>query len=294
MHALFPIRANAATATPISAHWQCSALAYGDFLIDCNFMRLAGPGHQLLAASYLRPLAEAISYDGPVRYFDMSPKDVPPSVFNARKANVRAILGSLRQLRTGLLRSTSADDIITVPHNDIRWRLACLPRRINVLRERHENIYLAYCTRFGLEPEKLIIPTPSRLNEVLVFPDSRQPAKQIPESTLQSVADINSRAGIATRIVRVRPPDPGRVDAPGEISLWGLPALVDAVNRAQAIVSADSLPGHLAEYLQRPAFILIRQINEPLMPLSVLLRQRWGRFDVLGSYQHWIDDIGNA
>lgn len=281
-----PYSSSADARTPIQ--WHCSALAFGDFLIDCNFMRRAGPAHRLLAASYLRPLAEAIDYAGPLSYFEMPARDVPPAAFNARKAGLGAIAASLWRLRAGLLSATAPADIISVPHRDIRWRLACAPRQIEALRLPHENIYLAYCTRLGLMPEDLVVAMPARPREVLVFPDSRQAAKQIPELTLRSLTTINAAAGVQTRIVRVRPPEIGRVDSPNELSLWGLPALVRAVRDAEVIVSADSLPGHLAEYFERPVFILTPQANEPLMPLSVLLRQRWGRFDALQTYQQWI------
>lgn len=268
--------------------WYLSALAFGDFLIDCYFLRRAGAAHRLLAASYLRPLAEAIDYQGPLRYFEMPTQDVPPSVFNVRKASLSEIAASLCRLRAGLLTATLPADTINVPHRDIRWRMTCSPRRINALRLSHENIYLAYCARFGLIPQELVVPMPARTREVIVFPDSRQPAKQIPEPTLRVLVDINAAAGVRTRIMRVRPPETGHVNAPEENSLWGLSALVRAVREAEVIVSADSLPGHLAEYFKRPVFILTPHDNEPLMPLSVLLEKRWGRFDTMKAYQEWI------
>lgn len=270
-------------------NWHCSAIAFGDFLIDCHFMRLARPGRQLLAASYLRPLAEAIEYSGPIRYFDMSAKDIPPSLFNARRASLAAIWGSLVRMRRGILDATDERDVVTVPHRDIRWRLACAPRRMNALRRKHENIYLAYCAHLGLDIERLVIPIDTTCRELLIFPDSRQTSKQIPESTLNAVTAANTRAGIRTVIIRARPPDPVRVDPDGEFSLWGLPALVESIRNAEAIVSADSLPGHLAEYFKRPAFILTPYANESMMPLSVLLRQRWCRFDDLSAYERWIN-----
>jgi hypothetical protein len=272
--------------TPIK--WHLSALAFGDFLIDCHFLRRAKSEHRILAASYLRPLAEAIDYQGPLSYFEMPAQGVPPSVFNVRKANLSEIVGSFQRLRAAILASTLPADTITVSHRDIRWRLACAPRRIYALRLPNENIYLAYCNRLGLTPQELVVPMPVRVREVIVFPDSRQPVKQIPESTLRALVDINARAGVRTRIVRVRPPEAGRVEASGECSLWGLSDLVCAVREAEAIVSADSLPAHLAEYFERPVFILTPQANEPLMPLSVLLHQRWGRFDTMDTYQRWI------
>jgi hypothetical protein len=272
----------------MSTHWRLSTLAFGDFIIDCNFMRNAGPGHRLLAASYLRPLAEAITYKGPLRYFDMPSEDVPPSAFNARRASLKAIARSLWRIGKGVVSTTSQADKIIVPHSDIRWRIACTTRHIVALRQPKENIYLAYCLRFGLSPQDLIVQMPLRPREVMVFPDSRQPAKQIPEPTIRALIDINATHGVRTLIARVRPPDAGCVDQPGEISIWGLPALVHALRQAEVIVSADSLPGHLAEYLKIPVFIFSPKANESLMPLSVLLRQRWGRFEDMDAYRQWI------
>lgn len=270
-------------------HWHCSALAFGDFVIDCNFMRRAGPDRGILAASYLEPLARALDYPGRLRFFDMPAADVPPSVFNLRKADLHAIMASFRRLRSGLLTALAPTDTLNVPNRDLRWNLACFPRRINALRLPHENIYLAYCARLGLLPQDLAVPMPARFRKVVIFPDSRQSAKQIPESTLSTLVDINAAAGMQTRIARVRSPESGYVDAPGEFSIWGLPALVSAVREAEVIVSADSLPGHLAEYFERPVFVLTPQANEPLMPLSVLLHRRWGRFDAVDAYQRWIN-----
>lgn len=272
----------------IPTHWQLSTLAFGDFIIDCNFMRNAGPGHRLLAASYLQPLAEAIAYEGQLSYFDMPSGDVPPSAFNARRASLKAITSSLWHIGKGILSSTSPADTIIVPHSDIRWRMACTTRHMVALRQPKANIYLAYCSRFGLSPDGLIVPMPLRPREVVVFPDSRQQAKQIPEPTIRALIDINAVNGVRTLIARVRPPEEGGVDKPGEISIWGLPALVRALRQAEVIVSADSLPGHLAEYLKIPVFIFSPKANESLMPLSVLLRQRWGRFENMDAYRQWI------
>jgi hypothetical protein len=269
-------------------HWHCSTLAFGDFVIDCNFMRRAGPETGILAASYLEPLARALAYQGRLRFFDMPVADVPPSIFNLRHASIPQIAASLWHLRVGLSKAIAPTDTINVPHHDIRWSLAFAPRQANALRMPYENIYLAYCARLGLEPHELVVPMPASVREVVVFPDSRQSAKQITESTLRRLVDINAAAGVKTRIARVRSPESGYVDAPGEFSLWGLPALVSTVREAEVIVSADSLPGHLGEYFERPVFILTPQANEPLLPLSVLLNKRWDRFDAMHTYEQWV------
>lgn len=270
-------------------NWFCSALAFGDFLIDCSFMRYAGSDDSILAASYLKPLATALDYQGNIKYFDMPVTDIPPSLFNARRAKVPAMIRSLFLLRGGIQNSVSSDDTIYVPLEDLRWQLACLPRFPRSLRKRDENIYLAYCFHFGLDAESLVLPVSNKPSTVLVLPDSRQAHKTIPDTTILLIQKANADVGIKSLIVRVRPPDLDSVILENEISIWGLSALVELLRNAEAVVSADSLPAHIAEYFKRPVFVITPQPNQSLMPLSVLLRQRWSGFTDLGGYKKWIE-----
>jgi len=271
-------------------NWFCSALAFGDFLIDCSFMRYAGCENAILAASYLKPLASALDFQGNIKYFDMPNTDIPPSLFNARRAKVPAMIRSLYLLRDGIKNSVSRDDTIYVPLKDLRWQLACLPYLPRSLRTREENIYLAYCSHFGLDAESFVARLESKPSTVLVFPDSRQVHRQIPDRIISIILQANADLGIKSLIVRVRPPDSAYVKHENEISIWGLPALVDLIRNAEAVVSADSLPAHLATYFMNPLFIITPTINAsmPQMPPSVLKLQNWDGFTDLGRYKKWI------
>lgn len=274
--------------TPV--RWQCSALAFGDFIIDCNFMRRAGPDTGILAASYLEPLARALDYADRLRFFDMPSTDVPPSVWNARSAEITPILRSALLLSRGIRSALRPGDTLTVPTRDARWKAICWPHRISFTREPGENLYAAYSTKLNIDPATLLTPLAMRPASVLILPESRQTARNLSNDTVARIVAINRELGVSSRIVRVRPPESLEPLADNEVALWGLPALIDAVKSAEAIVSADSLPAHLAAYFKRPTFVFtpVPKASWPQLPTSVLLPGAWSDTTNMTSYRSWL------
>lgn len=274
--------------TPVS--WQCSALALGDFLIDCNFMRRAGPNTGILAASYLEPLARALDYPGRLRFFEMPANDVPPSVWNARRAKFIPILRSTLNLKRNIRLALGPHDTLTVPTRDIRWKAICWPRRIGFIREPGENLYTAYSSKLGINPTTLLTPLTRRPASVLILPESRQAVRNLSEETVARIVEVNRIAGVTSRIVRIRHPESAAPLMANEVALWGLPALIDAVRSAEAIVSADSLPAHLAAYFMQPTFVFtpVPKASCPQLPTSVLLPGAWSDTVDMTSYFSWL------
>lgn len=281
-----------ATASP--TRWQCSALAFGDFIIDCNFMRHAGPNTGILAASYLEPLARALDYPGRLRFFDMPASDVPPSIWNARRAGLRPMLRSTLALNRSIRAALRPGDTLTVPTRDIRWKAICWPRRIDFTREPGENLYAAYGAKLGIDPASQLTPLPRKPASVLILPESRQLVRNLSDETVARIVAVNREAGVASRIVRVRPPESSAPLAENEVPLWGLPSLVDAVKSAEAVVSADSLPAHLASYFMRPTFVFtpVPKASWPQLPTSVLLPGTWNDTTDMASYRSWLTQHG--
>ena len=271
-------------------HWQCSALAFGDFIIDCNFMRRAGPDTGILAASYLEPLARALDYSGRLRFFDMPANDVPPSIWNVRRAKLTPMLRSTLTLNRSIRSALRPGDTLTVPTRDIRWRAICWPRRIGFTREPSENLYAAYSAKLGIDPTTLLTPLANRPASVLILPESRQAVRNLSEDTVARIVAVNRDAGVASRIVRIRSPESAAPLAENEVALWGLPALIDAVRSAEAIVSADSLPAHLAAYFMQPTFVFtpVPKASWPQLPTSVLLPGAWSDTTDMTSYCSWL------
>jgi hypothetical protein len=271
-------------------NWYCSALAFGDFVIDCNFMQYAGPNDSLLAASYLEPLADALGFRSRIKFFNMPINDIPPSVFDVRKGGLSRIIRSAHLLREGLLSSVGKDDVLNVPVEDFRWKVICWPHSVSAIRTKSENIYNAYCKRFGIEPSSLMSIKTQKLSTILIFPDSRQVIRKVPNSTVSLVTSANNDFGISTIVVKIRPPELKVPCASNEISIWGLSALIELIKNADAIVSADSLPAHIAAYYNRPVFVItpVPKASWPQLPPSVLIPGFWsGVSDVL-AYKKWL------
>lgn len=275
-------------ASPIN--WFCSALAFGDFVVDCNFMQYAESNDCLLAASYLEPLAEALEYQGRIRFFDMPSNDIPPTVFGARKGTLPGILRSAYLLRKGIKCSVRKNDTINVPVEDLRWRSICWPYAMNAVRTKRQNMYNAYCERFGVDPTSLLTINLQKPSSILIFPDSRQTVKIIPNSTVALIIAANKSVDISTIVVKIRPPSQQAECETNEISIWGLKALVELIKSADAIVSADSLPVHIATYFKRPIFVFtpIPQVSWPLLPPSVLIPGFWSGFSEIATYKKWL------
>ena len=56
-------------------------------------------------------------------------------------------------------------------------------------------------------------------------------------------------------------------------------SLIDAVSGSDLVVTADSLPGHLAEYLDVPAYVVSPKDNLYWLPLSCFTNGGWSRFE---------------
>lgn len=275
---------------PTPVHWQCSALAFGDFIIDCNFMRRAGPDTGILAASYLEPLAHALDYPGRLRFFDMPTSDVPPSIWNARSAKLPSILRSSLLMQRGIHNALRPSDTLTVPTPDMRWKVICWPRRIGFTREPGENIYAAYSAKLRIDPATLLTPLTRRPVSVLIFPESRQTVRNLSNETVARIVAVNRELGVTSRIVRIRPPEASSPLAENEVALWGLSALIDAVRSAEAIVTADSMPAHLGAYFMQPTFVFtpVPKASWPQLPTSVLQPGAWNDTTDMTSYRFWL------
>lgn len=271
-------------------NWFCSALAFGDFVIDCNFMQYAGSNDSLLAASYLKPLADALGFQGRIEFFNMPSNDIPPTVFGARKGRFSGILRSSYLLRKGILGSVGKNDTLHVPVEDLRWQAICWPHSVNAVRTKKENIYNAYCDRLGVEPSSLVAVNSRKPSSILIFPDSRQAIRKIPDSTVSMLIAANDKLGLSTVVVKIRPPGQQASCVANEISIWGLAALIELIKNADAIVSADSLPAHIAAYFMRPIFVItpVPKASWPQLPPSVLIPGFWSGVSDLSAYKRWL------
>jgi ADP-heptose:LPS heptosyltransferase len=67
-------------------------------------------------------------------------------------------------------------------------------------------------------------------------------------------------------------------------------ALIEAVRGSSLVITADSLPGHLAEYFGLPAYIVTPRENSYWLPLSCFNDHAWSLFEDEESFPHWLSE----
>jgi ADP-heptose:LPS heptosyltransferase len=268
---------------PIESIALASAKSFGDFVIARSVLdgvaQAARSRIRLLACSHLKALNEILPDSDRVTLVDCG-EDRVPAIFDVKKCGALAAVQSALSLRRRFQRiernenEVLAFDALGVRERFIagRWPAIC-PRA------RGSNIYETY-SRFLAEqdiPTGAPAPLRSRAaRSVGIFPESRLAEKRLPAATLAVIVDRAVRAGLDATIFILdgdsSPPE-GFSCSVNISRSFG--SLAQAMRSVDAVISSDSLPAHLAEYLERPVFVASRAPNQYWLPHGCFTRNHW-------------------
>lgn len=254
--------------------------SYGDTVIACHHLR-RNPANEdvLVCAEHLRPLVSALRYSGPIVWLNNGEQGVP-ALFDIRKHGALAAACSAYRLRRAIRSVITASD--TLVFDRIGWRqryLATGYQSVSIASSGQQNIYLDYELFLGGGGVSIEAASPSVFPlRIGIFPDSRVKAKAIPEFLTEQIAEVLCTLGHDVRIVRA---------GPGcEVDTFE--SLIASIDSFAAIVSADSLPAHLAEYFGRQAFVFSPIKNLYWLPKTALDMDGYSLFDEsLDGVRHW-------
>jgi ADP-heptose:LPS heptosyltransferase len=124
------------------------------------------------------------------------------------------------------------------------------------------------------------IPTNSGNARVVgIFPESRLIEKRLGAPTLSVIVDRIARAGLDPKLFILDGDVPPRHNFPCVANIpRNFASLASAINSVDSVISADSLPAHLAEYFGRPVFVASPFPNEYWLPYGSFTKKRWGIF----------------
>jgi hypothetical protein len=134
-----------------------------------------------------------------------------------------------------------------------------------------------------------LIPT-GAIRSLGVFSESRLVEKRLKNSTLSIIFDRAASVGLdATLFILEGDVPPEReyhrvVHIPRNFA-----SLAAAINSVDCVVSADSLPAHLAEYFARPVFVALPIPNEYWMPYGCFTAKHWGVFGTPAAFSTSLD-----
>jgi len=274
--------------------------AFGDFVIAANALRAVRQlppgctGLELLAGEHLRQLAGALQLQSRVRFIP-SGSSFPPA-YDVRGSGLPRALVSLFQLRR-LFTTLPGDCELFFPQSG--WRESVLGRGF-----RHSsyvaapNIYQAgtatlRASGYLIDDERVGAGHARRRgpgNIAAIFASSRLASKTIPPAVIDRVVKQLGKAGLQPEVITLAGE---QLQLPAGVPVRQLDRNFGAVSAAIAasalVVSSDSVPTHLAEYLGIPTYVLTPVPNEYWLPISAFLTRGWSLFPDERTLPAWLD-----
>jgi len=263
-----------------------SLKAFGDLAITASAARRLSQESQerfaILVGTHLIELARLLNPGCRLELLKHTDVSVP-AIFDLHLRGVVAGLMSVFELKNALKsRSTLGRSCLLFDRISWRERLIIGNNTAEALPPDAPNIYLAYekflMAYFELVDIKVAKPYTGR--NVGIFPGSRIHTKNIPNTLIEKLASQCLSSGF----------NPVVFSLDGEwsynssfINTICIPktfaSLIDALHSTDLVISADSLPAHLAEYYGLPVYVVSPSRNEYWLPRSAFEMGFWGLFE---------------
>jgi hypothetical protein len=264
--------------------------SYGDFVIAAHALR--GTRANLVAGGHLHALATALGIEDRVHWLGSLMTIAVPAAFDVRQCGLTAAARSLMALRKAV--AEVPDGTLVFDRLHWRERFVSGAHAARALPDA-DNIYLAY-NRL-VSATAATVPTDAAYGGVgaLIIPGSRLLRKQLPVDVIARLYARLSGAGIAATVLLLD----GEHFAPmGRLPVLRLPrsfvSLCNALRDAALVISADSLPAHLAEYLARPAFVLSPTPNTYWLPPRAFAQSAWSTFNDSRPFDAWLSSLASV
>lgn len=232
--------------------------SFGDFVVALYHI----PAHQdsnksyrLVASKHLEPLYQSLlPFLSPaqcsVEFTDLGIQHHILSGFTNRYFFTRENIRELKHLQQQMKGVSN----ILVEQNTRSWLIQLVCK--NKISPIHHggNIYDSWAAYYG--NANLFKTEKSTLKKLLIFPDSRLKRKEIPEEVLVKLETQLADQNIQTSRAYFKKAAKG-------MSYRNFTELLQFISEADFIISSDSLPAHLAQFLQKQhAIIYANKINQ--------------------------------
>lgn len=260
--------------------------SFGDLVISAGSLRLLPHSElarcRLLIGPYLLDLCRALAPPCAVEVMSIPDRNIP-ALFDMRNRGVMAGLHSALTLRAALARA-APDTTLVMVENLVRRERFIAGGRARLAIPAADNVYLGFeafmrqtfdftSASSALKSDR---PRPKR---VALCPLSRVPAKNVPPAIVVELARACEQAGFEVELLQLEGESFRHSGAP---CVRAIPrrfdALGDALAGYAAVISADSLPAHFAEYRGTPAFVVTPVENRYWLPKRAFQRDYWGLF----------------
>jgi hypothetical protein len=261
--------------------------SFGDFVIAHSILhrveKRAKERIRLISSSHVRDLNAILPADVCVTLMNSGEGRVP-ALYDVRKrgtwAATRSALSLRREFRSI---GRAADEALAFDVIGVRERFIAADWPLLGPPKVSANIYETYVQFLGeRQIATVAAPPPARggiARSVGIFPESRHIAKRLTDQVLSVIYERVARTGMDARLFIL---DGDLAPGRGYPGVQNIPrdfqSLASAISSVDCVISADSLPGHLAEYLGRRVFIVSPLPNEYWLPQGCFASRHWGVF----------------
>lgn len=270
--------------------------AFGDFVIAAGAIKRINLSDRLelpkiIVGEHVRSLASALKLEQSVHFIgDKTWKDVPPA-FDVRKRGACAAFKSIFEIRR-LLKDSPAEDHLIFDKLGWRERFIGYGFQLYELSESDGNIYIAYdklLKSLGFEVD-VKFHCAGRIDRAIIIPGARMSHRIIPAQVIFAYVHELARRNIQSEVVVL---EGETIDLPSNVNLRRIPRefsmLIEEISNSDLVISADSLPSHLSEYLHVPIFVSTPAPKPYWMPRSSYITTGWATFSGIQPLHSWLD-----
>jgi hypothetical protein len=269
--------------------WFIFLKSYGDFIIACNYLRFENNNdYKLLCGNHLKSLSNAVGYEGSVVWIETGNSGVP-AFFDIRKSGFCAGMMSGLKLHNQINNCISVNDQLIF--DKLGWRNNFLAGRMSTtqIATTDTNIYLDYERflnfRTNNDNNKII----KKIPKIGIFPDSRMTVKKINNELVSEIYNQLIKIDCDPQLVYITTNSFN--SSLNFRCINGFDALVESIRNFDLIISADSLPAHLAEYFGLPVFVFSPIPNHYWLPKSAYVHNRFSLFNDKFKYLEWVSNM---
>lgn len=285
----------------VSSYAFVELKSFGDLVVAASSIRTLSPADvascRLLIGPHLSDLTKVLAPPCMIETLAISDRNVP-ALFDVKKCGIVAGLRSAAALRSALATAAPGTTLV-LPRSACRERFI-VGQRVWQALPRADNVYVAF-ERFMrntfLDARSVSPRSAERPHRIALCPFSRVAAKNVPVRLIAEMSDVCARGGFQPELLLL---EGERLDEPLDgLAIRIIPRRFDMLANALAeysgVISADSLPAHLAEYRGTPAFVASPVSNTYWLPSRAFESQHWGVFEqareLIPRLKHFLDTV---
>ena len=238
--------------------------SYGDYVIMLNSIKHAGikKNITIIVSKHLQPLHESLNsqYSNNFKFIfkDFGIKKGLLSFFTNRHFFSFNTIQELFNISKIVHQVEIRNEIIYLEHKARKFLLNIFFRRRLEHIYNNANIYDAFGRFFEINSAELTfnLPVVHTICKVLIFPDSRKTHKIIDNDTLKQLTSELIEQNIDFKIAHFDHITLTDIDSNNQIVYNNFKDLILLIKECDFVITSDSVPAHIAEYLEKPHVIL--------------------------------------